>query len=97
MSLGFTLILPGIGLGGEWVMAGGTWNSGSATSAKLALVDIYSAEQWNDFVIDDISFVGAGAPPPTIPEPSTWVLMLLGFAGLGLAGRRCSRQSGAVA
>ena len=31
--------------------------------AKLALVDIYSAEQWNDFVIDDISFVGAVAPP----------------------------------
>ncbi len=23
---------------------------------------------------------------PTVPEPSTWVLMLIGFAGLGLAG-----------
>jgi hypothetical protein len=25
---------------------------------------------------------------PTVPEPSTWALMLLGFAGLGFAGWR---------
>jgi PEP-CTERM motif len=99
VSLGFTLTLPGVGMGGEWVTAGGMWNSGSATAANLALVDIYSAEQWNDFVIDDISFVGEGVqPPPTnVPEPSSWVLMLLGFTGLGLAWRRSSRLSRAVA
>ena len=27
-------------------------------------------------------------PPPTIPEPSTWAMVLLGFAGLGFAGYR---------
>lgn len=96
VPLGFTLVLGNTG--GKWVTAGATWNSGSATSANLALVDIFSAEQWNDFVLDDISFVGQGAaPPPNVPEPSTWILMLLGFAGLGLAGRRCSHRSGAVA
>jgi hypothetical protein len=26
------------------------------------------------------------------PEPSTWAMMLIGFAGLGLAGRRASRK-----
>lgn len=31
---------------------------------------------------------GAAPPPPTIPEPSTWAMMLLGFAGLGFAGYR---------
>jgi hypothetical protein len=29
-------------------------------------------------------------PSPGIPEPSTWVMMLLGFAGLGYAGMRRS-------
>jgi hypothetical protein len=31
---------------------------------------------------------------PGVPEPSTWALMLLGFAGLGFAGYRRSRKSG---
>ena len=28
----------------------------------------------------------------TVPEPSTWALMLLGFAGLGILGYRKVRQ-----
>ena len=30
---------------------------------------------------------------PTTPEASTWVMMLIGFAGLGVAGYRSSRTS----
>jgi hypothetical protein len=30
------------------------------------------------------------------PEPSTWVMMLMGFAGLGLAGYRASRRLAAT-
>ena len=37
-----------------------------------------------DKLILDLTFPSA----PTIPEPSTWALMLLGFAGLGFAGWR---------
>ena len=37
-----------------------------------------------------------GAPTPA-PEPSTWAMMLLGFAGLGFAGYRASRKSAALA
>jgi hypothetical protein len=29
---------------------------------------------------------------PTVPEPSSWALMLVGFAGLGLAGFRRARR-----
>jgi PEP-CTERM motif len=30
---------------------------------------------------------------PTAPEPSTWVMLLVGFAGLGFAHRRASRHA----
>jgi hypothetical protein len=33
----------------------------------------------------------------TIPEPATWTMMLLGFAGLGFAGYRAARKSAARA
>jgi hypothetical protein len=36
-------------------------------------------------LIIDVTTSG-GVTPPTVPEPSTWALMLLGFAGLGFAG-----------
>jgi hypothetical protein len=33
----------------------------------------------------------------SVPEPSTWAMMLLGFAGLGFAGYRTSRGAVSVA
>ena len=33
----------------------------------------------------------------TVPEPSTWAMMLLGFGGLGIAGYRASRKGQPVA
>jgi hypothetical protein len=30
---------------------------------------------------------------PSVPQPSTWAMMLLGFAGLGFAGWRASRRA----
>ena len=39
-----------------------------------------------------------GLPVPTpVPEPSTWAMMLLGFVGLGFAGRRGMKKRPAVA
>jgi hypothetical protein len=32
-----------------------------------------------------------------VPEPSTWAMMLVGFAGLGFAGSRSTRRQAAVA
>jgi hypothetical protein len=34
--------------------------------------------------------------PGAVPEPGTWGLMLLGFAGIGMVFRRSRRRSGAL-
>ena len=34
--------------------------------------------------------------PGGVPEPSTWAMLLIGFAGLGFAGLRASRKAAAV-
>jgi PEP-CTERM motif len=39
----------------------------------------------------------AGGVTATVPEPSTWAMMLLGFAGLGFAGYRKSRKAAGIA
>ena len=40
---------------------------------------------------------GFAVVSPGVPEPSTWLMMLAGFAGLGFAGYRASRKSVALA
>jgi hypothetical protein len=44
----------------------------------------------------DLPVVTLVSSVTSIPEPSTWVMMLLGFAGLGYVGYR-SRQAASVA
>jgi PEP-CTERM motif len=44
---------------------------------------------------ETLSYV-AGGVTATAPEPSTWAMMLLGFAGLGFAGYRRSQRAPAV-
>jgi hypothetical protein len=45
-----------------------------------------------DVQIAASSFSGSFAPTPAVPEPSTWAMMLLGFAGLGFAFRQSRRK-----
>jgi hypothetical protein len=40
---------------------------------------------------------GSGTLEANVPEPSTWAMMLLGFAGLGYAALRRKAKDGAVA
>lgn len=57
-----------------------TWNSGANTSATLTLVDTNLSGPFNDFVLTDIAF--------KVPEPASWMLMLLGLCMAPLAMRR---------
>jgi hypothetical protein len=43
-----------------------------------------------------VDYVGNGVAAST-PEPSTWAMMVLGFAGVGFVGYRKSRKAVAVA
>lgn len=41
-----------------------------------------------------VSLTSSGVPEvPDVPEPSTWAMLILGFAGLGFAFRRSRRVS----
>jgi hypothetical protein len=41
---------------------------------------------------DILVYATATAPPLNSPEPATWAMMLIGFAGLGFAGNRARRS-----
>jgi hypothetical protein len=43
------------------------------------------------------SWFGGNIELSTVPEPSTWAMMLLGFAGLGAMGWRMSRKASTAA
>jgi hypothetical protein len=76
----------------------GTWTAGSGVSvtgpdaASLS----FSLTQTN---VGAISNSASFSVPPAegAPEPSTWAMMALGFAGLGFAGYRTKRNGAAIA
>jgi PEP-CTERM motif len=50
-----------------------------------------------NFTAASQSFGGSAQLTTGVPEPSTWAMMLLGFAGLGLLGYRKTRSANALA
>jgi hypothetical protein len=40
-----------------------------------------------------MAIIQIGTPPPGVPEPSTWAMMMFGFAGLGFAGYRSRKAA----
>ena len=61
----------------------------SPTDLLLNLTGVYAAADQS--ITIDLTFPTVGPPPA--PEPSTWVMMMIGFAGLGFAA---SRRTGAA-
>jgi len=77
-------------------LAAGTWN-------------LFFLDNPGPFAPDLIAAIGAGISASggakgtfhfaisSVPEPSTWAMVLLGFAGLGFAGWRAPRKTSAAA
>jgi hypothetical protein len=69
--------------------------TGTLSAADLAAAGITPTETAPEgklFTFNN-AFITASAQTAAIPEPSTWAMMLLGFAGLGYAGFRRTRKS----
>ena len=78
------------------------------TLSDGAIIDMYSngGTAPNNAIYGVVAW-GAGAPAPdytsavgltpAVPEPSTWAMMALGFAGLGFAGYRKGRTAVSMA
>jgi hypothetical protein len=55
------------------------------------------SDDWNDTIYAFQSVALAKTVTSGVPEASTWVMMIMGFAGLGFAGYRASRKAAAAA
>jgi PEP-CTERM motif len=65
------------------------WSDGSVIN--LGRLGVLSGSRVSNPV--DVNFAGqaVGSSTFVIPEPSTWAMMLIGFAGLGYGGYRRAR------
>jgi hypothetical protein len=71
-----------------WVYYSTTFVPTAASSYDFALDFKGDGDTAADFVIDNVSIQDNVSLTTAIPEPSTWVMLILGFAGLGFAGYR---------
>ena len=69
-------------------------SNGYVLISSLPLFDrVVAASSANSFEFDNV-VAGGGTTQfsAAVPEPSTWAMLLLGFAGLGYAASRRSRR-----
>jgi hypothetical protein len=72
--------------GSPWALYSTTFTPTTTGPEKLSFLP---NGVWSGGFIDAVSIQNAS----TIPEPSSWAMMLLGFAGLGFAALRKTRQA----
>ena len=60
------------------------WSGGPITTLQFTLTAASNAP--NDFAIGTVAL-------SSVPEPSTWAMMMLGFAGLGFAAFRTRKTA----
>jgi hypothetical protein len=75
--------------------SGGTWATGVNDPGQIVGFYYDSGGLFHSFLATPIHGLAlmAAIEPTSVPEPSTWAMMLIGFAGLGYAGFRRTRKS----
>ena len=68
--------------------------SNDGETLKSVVITTAAGESFDEF--KQVQF-SAASIPPSVPEPSTWAMMFLGFAGLGYAGFRKGRPAVSIA
>jgi hypothetical protein len=86
--------VPALGFGGN---QSGTLTNAYVTFTGLSFDKIVLASSGNSFEFDNISFGSNLNNVGPVPKPSTWPMMLLGFAGLGFVYRRRRSRLGVTA
>lgn len=75
-------------LANGWVYYSATFTPTAASSYAFALDFKGNGNTAADFVVDNVSIADNVSLTTAIPEPSTWAMMILGFAGLGFSAYR---------
>ena len=81
----------GVSLGGSGL---GGMASGSGPATFMFAEGNPSGGIWSGYGLNAAFHADFGS---AVPEPSTWTMMLLGFAGFGFAGYRTSRKADSIA
>jgi hypothetical protein len=85
---------PGHTIGFSWAPTGGLL-AGETSDLLMIATNATRFATGSLAVIDSETSDLTGYAPSAVPEPATWALMLLGFAGLGVAGYRRPRKASA--
>jgi hypothetical protein len=87
---------PGHTIGFSWAGTGGLV---AGATSDLLLIDTNASRFTTGTlaVIDSQTSDLSAYEPSAVPEPATWAMMLIGFAGLGAVGYRGSRKSAGFA
>jgi PEP-CTERM motif len=78
---------------GQAITVSGQTVSGTEGNGEIVFLGSFTSISFIDPTQDNYHEITIGAEVSAVPEPSTWLMMLLGFAGLGFAGYRRSRKN----